>query len=78
MAKRKTLVSTEEVTVAVATPDPIPTEDKPKAAVCPNCKYVMQHKTQIVCHIPLPPHFSTTGRVPYVHDAFTCGLFKQG
>lgn len=42
---------------------------------CENCKFVIEHKNGLACGVPLPPHLSTNGRVPYVHTRYACGLF---
>jgi hypothetical protein len=44
---------------------------------CETCKYKMFHMEKMFCSVPLPPHVTTNGRVPYVHNGYSCGMFVK-
>lgn len=56
-------------------------QDIPKPTVmatCANCKFMkVYNEQQMVCDASLPPHVSTTGRVPVVHSAYSCAMHKE-
>lgn len=51
-----------------------PNNDKP---ACEDCLYVGLDRDRLFCNVPIPPHVSTSGKIPYVNKNSSCAFFKR-